>query len=88
MSERSKLLQSRNHWKQKAIDRGKTERAQRKEIDRIKTERDKFKNKVKAAKAERQKRSPQAVVGVQNKTDLVHLALRLFLFARIGRIFP
>jgi len=84
MSERSKLLQSRNNWKQKAIDRGKSERAQRKEIDRIKTERDKFKNEVKAAKAERQKRSPPAVACIQGKTDLVHLALRLFLFARIG----
>jgi hypothetical protein len=84
MSERSKLLQSRNHWKQKAIDRGKAERAQRKEIHRIKIQRDRLKNEVKATKTELEKQSAAAVACVQNKTDLVYLSLRLFLFARIG----
>lgn len=65
--------------------RGRTERAQRKELHRIKTERDKFKNEAKAAKAELKKHSAEAVAGcVKSKTDLVYLALMLFLFARIG----
>ena len=52
MSEQWKLKQSRNKWKQKAIERGEKGRAQRKEIQRIRAEPDYFKQTTQAVKAE------------------------------------
>ena len=51
MSEKWKLTQSRDGWKEKAIVRGKSERALRKEIRRIKADRDRFKKAAKKANA-------------------------------------
>lgn len=84
MSERWKLTQSRDRWKQKAIDRGHTARAQRKELQRLSRERDRFKAAAQTAQAERaQPPSPVAPHGGQ-KAEQVYLALSLFVEARLG----
>jgi len=82
MSEKWKLIHSRNNWKQKAIERGKKERACRKEIRRIKAERDRFKHKAEESKAELDRQRTQ--VRHSTKIELVYFAFLLFLVARIG----
>jgi hypothetical protein len=94
MSERSKVLRRIKNWKRKAIDRGKEGRAKDKVNGRVKKERDKYKKEVLAAqkealeaKAELERLRDQVAIGPhgpQNKLELVHLALMLFLVARIG----
>jgi hypothetical protein len=56
MSEKWKLTQSREEWKQKAIERGDEARELRKEIARIKAERDQFKKEAKEAKSKLKKK--------------------------------
>ena len=56
MSEKWKLTQSRDEWKQKAIKRGEEARELRKEIARIKEERDQFKEEAKTTKAKLKKK--------------------------------
>jgi hypothetical protein len=79
-----KLKQSRDNWKQKAIDRGEWERAQKKENARLKKERDRHKKQVKQlwAQLEAEKRKP--TLNTSGKEELVYLALQLFSVARIG----
>jgi len=84
VSEQWKLKQSRNNWKQKAIARGKNERAQRKEINRIKAEREQFKQKAEEAKMESMQIRSQIQNRAPSKTELVYFTLALFLTARIG----
>lgn len=84
MSERWKLKQSRDKWKQKAIDRGETGRAQRKEIQRIRVERDHFKQVAQAAEAELAQQCRQLVPYGRQKAEQVSLALSLFVSARLG----
>ena len=81
MSERWKLKQSRDRWKQKAIERGATARAQRRTITRLSVECDRF--KAAATPVPVTERSELAPPGGQ-KTALVHLALSLFVEARLG----
>ena len=99
MSEKWKLKQSRDKWKQKCIERSKKNCELRKEIKRIKAERDRFKQAARSAKwaaqalqrkaeaekavLEKQQRQLQNLV-VPDKKTLVHLALLLFCVARIG----
>lgn len=59
MSEKWKLKQSRDNWKQKAIERGNQARAHRKEIVRIKSERDQFKQKAEMTMIELEQQSHQ-----------------------------
>lgn len=84
MSAVYKLKQSRDNWKQKAIDRGEWERAQKKENARLKKERDRHKKQVKqlGAQLEAEKRKP--TLKTSGKEELVYLALQLFSVARIG----
>ena len=56
MSEKWKLTQSRDEWKEKAIKRGEEARELRKEVARIKAERDQFKKEVKEANAQLKKK--------------------------------
>ena len=84
MSIRSKLKQSRDKWKQKAIERGNTARYQRKENFRIKKERDKYKKEAREAKIQLEKELRKNSHHVSNKADVVYIALQLFLVARIG----
>jgi hypothetical protein len=78
MSERWKLKQSRDRWKQKAIERGATARAQRRTITRLRVECDRFK-----AAATHMPTTELACPGGQ-KAALVHLALSLLVEARLG----
>jgi predicted RNase H-like nuclease (RuvC/YqgF family) len=79
-----KLKQSRDNWKQKAIDRGEWGRAQKKENARLKKERDRHKKQVKQlwAQLESEKRKP--TLKTSGKEELVYFALQLFSVARIG----
>ncbi len=81
----SKVLQSRSQWKNKAIYRGDDNRSLRKEKNRFKRERD--------AECERADRAEERVreleqqvnyLAVQNKVDLIWIALQLFLVAHVG----
>jgi hypothetical protein len=81
MSERWKLKQSRDRWKQKAIERGATARAQRKTITRLRAECDRFGAvATQVPTTERGKLAHPA----RQKAALVHLALSLFVEARLG----
>jgi hypothetical protein len=84
MSEQWKLMQSRNQWKKKAIERGETARAQRKEIYRVRTERDRYQQEANEAKTELDQQRSQIVPYGQQKPEIVHLVLSLFVFARLG----
>ena len=85
MSHLSKVTHSRNQWKHKAKQRGDRDRYQRKQIARITAERDRTTQALKEAQARLRQleAQPQGLV-VQNKGDLVFLALQLFFVARIG----
>jgi len=85
MSSQSKLKRSREQWKQKASRRGDDNRYLRKELRRVKNERDTYKKR--AHQAESQLKAPQHQdkrPAIGSKTDLVLMALQLFLVARIG----
>lgn len=85
MSQQSRFKKSREHWKQKAVCRAGQNRYQNKELKRIKAERDKFKKELKESRSRiRQLESQERLVVFQSKTDLVFLALQLFVVARIG----
>ena len=84
MSIRSKLKQSRDRWKRKAIERGSAARYQQKENFRIKKERDKYKKEAREAKIRLEKELRKNSHHVRNKADVVYIALQLFLVARIG----
>ena len=85
MSQRSKLNQSRNRWKQKARERAETNRYLRKQLERVRTERQHWRVQAKQAEARlRQFESRACAPVVENKADIVWLALQLFLVARIS----
>ncbi len=85
MNTQAKLERSRDRWKGKAIERGNTQRYQRKEIHRIKRERDRYKKEAREAQAQLEKgRKKNLPVPVGTKIDLVYLALQFFVVARIG----
>ena len=85
MSQYSKMKQSREQWKAKAIERGQAERYQRKQSAR---------HKARAAQKTKALEAAEARIGeleahlrdltIRPKVDVVHLALQLFLEARIG----
>jgi hypothetical protein len=85
MSQFSKVNHSRHQWKGKAMQRGDVNRYLRKELARVKTERDQAKRDLKETRDRlRQLESQIEAVTVRPKVDLVWLALRLFLEARIS----
>lgn len=85
MSQLSKVRQSRNQWKHKATQRADHDRYQRKQLHRVKTERDRATKALKETRARlRQLEAQSQGLAVQNKVDLVWLALQLFLVARIS----
>lgn len=85
MSQRSKLRQSREQWKCKAHERAETNRYLRKQLVRVRAERERWREQAKQVEARlRPLETPPACRVVQEKADLVWLALRLFLIARIG----
>src|SRR5438128_4101922 len=85
MSQLSKVRQSRTQWKHKATQRADQDRYRRKQLSRVTTERDRTTTALKEAQARlRQLEAQSQGLAVQNKVDLVFLALQLFFVARIG----
>src|SRR2546428_14002308 len=85
MSQLSKMHHSRDQWKHKAKQRGKGERYERREKARIKAERDQITQALKASEARlRELEARLHGLATRPKVDVVHLALQLFLEARIS----
>ncbi len=81
MSQVSKLKQSRNQWKKKAVERADENRYLRKRLACVKKERDSLRKELE----ETEKSLPDCPAPViEHKQDLVFLALQLFGIARIG----
>ena len=85
MSQYSKIKQSRNQWKAKAKQRGERERYQRKQSARHKAKCEQTTKALAATQARlRQLEAQLGGLATRPKVDVVHLALQLFLEARIG----
>ena len=85
MSQFSKVNRSRRQWKDKAKQRGDDNRSLRKQLARVKAERDQATQALKETPARlRQLASQGQAMVVRPKVDVVCLALRLFLEARIS----
>ncbi len=85
MSQYSKMKQSREQWKAKAIKRGQGERYQRKQSARHKAKSAQTTNALAAAQARIDHlEAPLHALATRPKVDVVHVALQLFLEARIG----
>lgn len=85
MSPLSKVRHSRNQWKHKATQRANQDRYRRKQLARITNERNRATQALKEAQARlRQLEAHRHGLAVENKVDLVFLALQLFLVARLG----
>lgn len=84
MSIISKLKKSRDNWKEKAKLRAELIRYFKKEKNRIKAERDKYKKMFQEAEEELEKERQKNTLPVQNKADIVYIALMLFIIAKIG----
>jgi hypothetical protein len=85
MSQFSKMRHSRDQWKDKAKQRGKGERYERREKARMKAERDQLTHALKASEARVHELEAQLQgLALRPKVDVVHLALQLFLEARIS----
>ena len=81
MSRVSKLRKSRDTWKHKCVDRGKTVRYQRKELQRLKHERDRYKQR--ACQATVTGGAPW-VAPQGSKVDVVWFSLQLFLVVHLS----
>lgn len=85
MSQYSKMKQSRNQWKAKAKQRGERERYQRTQSARHKAKCEQTTKALAATQARlRQLEAQLGGLATRPKVDVVHLALQLFLEARIG----
>lgn len=85
MSQFSKMRHSRDQWKEKSKQRGKGERYERREKARLKAERDQLTQALKASEARVHALEAQLKgLATRSKVDVVHLALQLFLEARIS----
>lgn len=81
----SKIKHSRATWKRKSIDRGTDNRYLRKETNRIRGQRDYYKNEVcRLNKLLEEERKLKSANPIENKSDLIYVALQLFLVARIS----
>lgn len=85
MSQLSKVKHSRQQWKHKAKQRGDHNRYQRKQLARLRAERNQATRALKETRAQlHQLQSQSRQLATRPKVDVVHLALQLFLVARIG----
>jgi hypothetical protein len=85
VSQYSKMKQSREQWKAKAIKRSQAERYQRKQSARHKARAEQKTKALEAAEARIGDLEAQVhELTTRTKVDVVHLALQLFLEARIG----
>jgi len=79
------MKHSRTQWKEKAKQRGKGERYERREKARMKAERDRLTHALKASEARvHALEAPRNGLATRPKVDVVYLALQLFLEARIS----
>jgi hypothetical protein len=84
LSTLTKLRQSREQWKNKAVTRANNEHYLRKENKRIKKERDEYKKSFKENKKQLEEALSNNIPTLHKKVDLVYLALQLFLLAHIS----
>jgi hypothetical protein len=85
MSQLSKMQHSRDQWKEKAKQRGKGERYERREKARLKAERDQLTRALKASQTRVCELEAQLDgLATRPKVDVVLFALQLFLEARIS----
>ncbi len=84
MSKISKLNNSRNTWKAKAIDRANNLRYQKAQNSRIKQEREKYKSQVRELKRDLEKERKKNSYPVCHKEELIYISLNLFLVGHIG----
>src|SRR5260370_23698336 len=85
MSPCSTMQHRRTQWKEKAKQRGQGERYERREKGRIKAERDQLTHALNASQARvRELEARLGGLASRPKVDVVHLALQLFLEARIS----
>jgi len=85
MSQFSKMKHSRDQWKHKATQRGERERYQRKQNARLKAAHNRATKALKETQARLHQLEAQLHgLATLPKVDVVHVALRLFLEARIG----
>ena len=85
MSQCSTMKHSRTQWKEQAKQRGQGERYERREKGRIKAERDQLTHALNASQARvRELEARLGGLASRPKVDVVHLALQLFLEARIS----
>jgi hypothetical protein len=85
MSQFSKMQHSRDQWKEKAKQRGKGERYERREKARLKAERDQLTRALKASQTRVCELEAQLDgLATQPQVDVVLFALQLFLEARIS----
>jgi hypothetical protein len=85
VSQYSKMKQSREQWKAKAIERGQAQRYQRKQSARHKATAEQKSKALEAAEARMGELEAQLhELTTRPKADVVHFALQLFLEARIG----
>lgn len=85
MSQLSKMRHSRDQWKDKAKQRGQGERYERREKARIKAQRDQLTQALKTSEARvRELEARLEGLVTRPKVDVVHIALQLFLEARIS----
>jgi hypothetical protein len=85
MSQLSKMKHSREQWKEKAKQHGKSERYERREKVRIKAARDQLTRTLKASQTRvRELEAQLDDLATRPKGDVVHFALQLFLEARLS----
>lgn len=85
MSQLSKVRHSRDQWQHQATQRANQDRYRRTQRARVKKERDRATQALQETQARlRQLAAQSHGRAVQNKVDLVFVALQLFLVARIG----
>ena len=85
MSQLSKMRHSRNQWKAKAIHRGERQRSQRKENARLQARYQQVVNTLRATEARvRQLEARLQGLTTRPKVEVVHVALHLFLVARVS----
>jgi hypothetical protein len=85
MSQLSTVKHSRTQWKHKAMQRGDHTRYQRKQIARLRAERNQARRALQETRAQLHQLQRQSRhLAPRPKGDLVHLALQLFVLARIS----
>lgn len=85
MSNLSRIKQSRDSWKTKAVNRNEIIKYQKAEVKRLKADRDKYKAQLREAKQQHdEERKKNALPVRENKELLINITLALFIMGHIG----